>query len=121
MAGRKRKTPPAELKTIGLFNGGLTPIEEAEQLVRDEAPQVRDPVDRTVQGTRDALVRSAIRWLGLDIFAGDGDDLILVEGPEGKGAVLQVLYAGRTTNVPRKTIEIRLNETHLQKLKEILS
>lgn len=114
MSARK-KPAPAELRTIGMFNGGLTPLEEAQRLKDEEQGRARPPADRSDFGVRDAMVDTAIRWLGHDILA-EGDDIVLVEG--SKGAVLSVVY-GRAGHAPRKTIDLKLSSAHLKKLRSM--
>lgn len=114
--GSRKKPAPAELRTIDLFTK-LTPLEAAKQLTDDERAVISRPVDRSFSADQDARVQTAIRWLGLEHFGSDGDDLFLAIGPKGHGVLSVVSGRGST---PRRTQEIRLSATHIAKLRELL-
>ena len=111
---KRKKVAPAELRTIGLFSG-LTPLEEAANVATADEAKL-PPADRSYAGTRDALVSSAIRWLGLDLFADDGDDVTLAVHPQGH-AVLNVTHGGK--GCPGRTTQVKLSPQHVKKLREL--
>ena len=112
MASRK-KPDPAALRTIS-FLTGKTPIEEAEDLAREELPDQRD------DGARDLVAEgedAAIRWLGLDAFH-EGDDVRIAIAPNGT-AVLMLVSTTKPLGVPYGVSTLKLSRQQWSKLRKL--
>lgn len=114
MAGRKRKIEPAVLRTLGIFTG-LTPIEEAERELREEAAS--EVKDRSYDASKQGAIRDTIQWLGMDMFE-DGDDVMLALGKRGD-AVLMIIR-GKPGAPPSHQAQVRLSPKQLAKLKQLV-
>ena len=110
----RKKPDPAALRTIS-FLTGLTPIEEAEALVRDVATEERP------DGPRDLIAEgedAAIRWLGLDVFH-QGDDVRVAEHPTNGSAVLMLISTTKPLGVPYGVSTHKLSRAQWTKLKRL--
>ena len=113
MASRK-KPDPAVLRTISLLTG-KTPLEEAEDLVREESTETRDP------GPRDIVAEgeeAAIRWLGMDVFH-EGDDVRVAVNPKNGTAVLMLVSTTKPLGVPYGVSTHKLSRAQWNKLKRL--
>lgn len=107
----KRKAP-AELRTIGLYSG-LTPLEEAERLAKEEASEVRPDGPRDIVGEAEDC---AIRWLGMDAFH-EGDDVKVAVHSAGHAVI--VLVRATKNGAPYHTTTFKLSRDQWTKLKAL--
>jgi hypothetical protein len=113
-----RKKDPAQLRTLGLFTG-LTPLEEAEQMAREEGA-IADKYQGEPRYAGDMIPSSlsaAARWLG-EGQQERGDDVRVIESEAGH-AVL-VLIRGDAPAHPYSTVNLRLSRRQWAKLKAIV-
>ncbi len=113
---RKRKTSPAELRTLGLFNGSRTPLEEAEDMLHEEEETAHPHAARDYDSVKHQMIDTTIHWLGMDAFE-DGDDVLLAIGPKGDGVLMAVTAA--KGNYPGRQTHVRLSKKQLRKLKNL--
>lgn len=117
MASRK-KPDPAALRTLGLFTG-LTPLEEAEQMAREEGA-IADKYQGEPRYAGDMIpssLESAARWLG-EGQQERGDDIRVIES--GSGHAVLVLIRGDAPVHPYSTVNLRLSRRQWAKLKRIV-
>lgn len=111
MAARKKGPDIAVLNTLDLFTG-KTVLEEAEQLVAEEASPKKS-------GDPTAMVENAeecaVRWLGQDAFY-EGDDVRVAL--HQSGAAVMVLISTRG-NAPYGTRTFKLTRQQWAKLRQI--
>jgi len=109
----KKKKDPAALRTIS-FLTGKTPLEEAEEALLEEQPieRIGHPLDMVPSAER-----TAIRWLGLDIFH-EGDDVKIAEHPTNGSAVL-ILVRASVAGTPYSTATIKLSAQQYAKLRQL--
>ena len=108
----RKKRDPAQLRTLGLFSG-MTPLEEAERELHEEAGDVRSDEPRDLSADAES---TAIRWLGSDVFH-EGDDIKVAVHRMGH-AVVVLVYAD-VNGGARSTVQLKLSKAQWTKLKRL--
>lgn len=110
-----RKKDQAALRTLGLFTG-LTPLEEAERLVREEE-ETRRSEPRYAGDMIPTSREAAVRWIG-EGQQERGDDIRVIESQAGHAVIL--LIRGDAPAHPYSTVNLRLSRRQWTKLKRIV-
>lgn len=118
MAGRKRKVSPAELRTVDMFTG-KTPIEAAEEMLREEEPEIRDTSGRAPTEIVEMAEDAAIRWLGMDCFH-EGDDIKIAVHPKGHAVVMLIRTTKGTHGPAYHSVDFKLSRQQWAKLKKLV-
>lgn len=114
---RRKKPDLAVLKTVGMFNGGLAPIEEAERIAReqdglgDHTTEPRMPGDMIPTAEKAAVV-----WL-LEDRVDRGDEIRIAKGR--KGGVVLLLIRGDLPMHPYSTANLYLSKRQWEQLKRL--
>jgi hypothetical protein len=119
MASRKRDAAAA--RTLSLFTR-LTPLEEAAAELEGGAADLADAEARERRtGHPFEMVheaeKTAVRWLGLDVFH-EGDDVKVAVHRDGHAVLVLVRTTG-AANAPYGTVNVKLSKAQWSKLRNI--
>jgi hypothetical protein len=117
--GARKKKSAAALRTVDMFSG-MTPMEEAERVRSEQAPDWGAPAahaSRDHTSCQSQMVETAIEWLRTE-ENDPGDDVSLAIGPSGNG-VLSVLHSSKSGH-PSHQAQVRLSSRQICMLRRLL-